>query len=228
MRRASFDFCKVFQQYKEEMLCNCLRAGELDNAQKILCQLIDSFESKSHLNPNNIMMFNINLYTDLMRFAHEQHLPASFIVRYSDIAPSVNGIKSLEKSSSFFGEMVYSIGDAMEQSRRNRINRYYDTIVEYIEANYSRNEMSLELASAEMNISVSYINQILKSQEDKTFNQRLTEARMAKACELLKETNMKIQDVAMAVGYSGSNYFVRSFKALTGVTPGKYREGSWQ
>ena len=42
--------------------------------------------------------------------------------------------------------------------------------------------------------------------------------------KLLKKTNLNISDVAMLVGYTDSNSFIRAFKKLCGITPGNYRK----
>ena len=123
--------------------------------------------------------------------------------------------------------MIREIIETTALSRQSRQDRRLEEIHEYIENNYAREELSLELASREMNISGTSINQILRAREDTTFTQQLVKTRIARACELLKNTDMKVQEIALAVGYSGANYFVRSFKAAMGVTPGKYKEGNY-
>ena len=41
---------------------------------------------------------------------------------------------------------------------------------------------------------------------------------------MIKNTDMKIWDIAEAVGYTSDTSFRRAFKRITGVTPGEYRE----
>ena len=52
----------------------------------------------------------------------------------------------------------------------------------------------------------------------------LANLRMEKAKELLRETNMLIGDITLAVGYEDAHVFRRRFKQYTGMTPGQYRE----
>lgn len=46
---------------------------------------------------------------------------------------------------------------------------------------------------------------------------------MEKAKELLRDTDLKVNEIAAEVGYQPS-YLIRVFKKNTGVTPGQYRE----
>ena len=53
----------------------------------------------------------------------------------------------------------------------------------------------------------------------------VTQHRMTKAKELLRESDMKINEIAESVGYQPS-YFIRIFKKTEGMTPGQYRENA--
>ena len=49
--------------------------------------------------------------------------------------------------------------------------------------------------------------------------------RLSKACELLKETDLPIGEIAGLVGVSDYNYFSKIFKRSFGVSPREYRKG---
>ncbi|WP_159886871.1 AraC family transcriptional regulator [Paenibacillus puerhi] len=51
----------------------------------------------------------------------------------------------------------------------------------------------------------------------------LTELRMDKAKPLLKDSDIMINEIALLVGYQPS-YFIRLFKKLEGITPGRFRD----
>lgn len=52
----------------------------------------------------------------------------------------------------------------------------------------------------------------------------LTKMRMSRAMELLSSTNMPIEKIAAAVGFSDTSYFSRVFKKHCGITATGYRE----
>lgn len=43
------------------------------------------------------------------------------------------------------------------------------------------------------------------------------------ACELLSDLKMSVYEISNELGFSGSNNFIRSFRRMTGLTPGEYR-----
>ena len=53
--------------------------------------------------------------------------------------------------------------------------------------------------------------------------QYLAQWRMQRACSLLRETNAKVLEVGMDVGYESEAAFSRAFKRIVGVSPGAWR-----
>jgi len=49
--------------------------------------------------------------------------------------------------------------------------------------------------------------------------------RIEVACQLLKQTEKSVTDIAFEVGFNSSKYFSTVFKQATKITPRDYREG---
>ena len=48
---------------------------------------------------------------------------------------------------------------------------------------------------------------------------------MSQAAWLLRNTALRVEDIAVSVGYENSSYFHRLFAARFGLSPKKYRDG---
>lgn len=57
------------------------------------------------------------------------------------------------------------------------------------------------------------------------FNDYLNETRLAAGLELLQYSNLNVKEVAAAVGFHSSSYFIARFKERYGIAPGKARNG---
>ena len=73
-----------------------------------------------------------------------------------------------------------------------------------------------------------YINKkqlysLFKKAFNKTFHRYVDEKRMALAVALLKNTELRVVDVAEKCGYGDYNHFIQTFKKQTGITPLKFR-----
>lgn len=51
----------------------------------------------------------------------------------------------------------------------------------------------------------------------------VSQQRVEKAKQLLVDTMQSVSDIAMEVGYSDPSYFIKVFKQVEGITPGRYR-----
>ena len=85
-------------------------------------------------------------------------------------------------------------------------------------------DLSLDALSKELDISPYYFSKLFKEETGSNFVEYLTNLRMDRAKELLKDENRSMKEICMEVGYSDPNYFSRIFKKNLGVTPTEYRE----
>ena len=56
-----------------------------------------------------------------------------------------------------------------------------------------------------------------------SFSELLLDLRLKKSMELLRLTDMRINDIAAKAGYNDVSYFISIFKKCTGVTPKEWR-----
>ena len=75
-----------------------------------------------------------------------------------------------------------------------------------------------ELASL-MFLTVPYLSKLISQYFGKSFKELLLEERLARAEELILNTDIPIGDVIASVGYENKSYFCREFKSKYGTTP---------
>ena len=95
---------------------------------------------------------------------------------------------------------------------------------QYIHNNYG-NDLSLDILSEEIHLSPRYLSALFIEEEGIGINRYIKNIRMQKARELLLETNLKVSDICLKVGYSNLSYFCKTFLENFGVTPDKFRNG---
>lgn len=99
-------------------------------------------------------------------------------------------------------------------------------ILDFIQNEYSNNDLSLSYVADRFYITPNYLSAFFKEHVGDTFLNYLTEFRIQKAKNMLKETEDAINVVAKKVGYASANTFIRTFKKIEKMTPGEYRERS--
>lgn len=96
------------------------------------------------------------------------------------------------------------------------------SVLRYIEKNYAEGSFS-QLCDA-LHYDPSSLSREIKRKTGKTFTQLIQEKRMTQTTFLLKNTRMKIDVIAHAVGYENTAYFYRLFTETFGKTPKDYRD----
>lgn len=96
--------------------------------------------------------------------------------------------------------------------------------INYIQANYYNN-LNINHISEKLEVTSSYLSKILKKETGLSFIDFLTNTRIEKATQIMKDQSVKIYDVAELVGYSNQHYFCRAFKKIMGVSPTEYKRG---
>lgn len=94
-------------------------------------------------------------------------------------------------------------------------------VLEYIEENYRDGELK-DLAQI-LNYDVFWLSKEIKKVSGNTFSELLQLKRLNQAAYLLNNTNMKVIDISMAVGYENVSYFHRIFFNHFGMSPRSYR-----
>ena len=94
-------------------------------------------------------------------------------------------------------------------------------VLRYIEDNYRNG--SLSEAAEILHYDLYWLSREIKRKTGRNYTDFVQDKRLSQAVFYLTNTNMKISDIAIAVGYDNTSYFHRLFSARYGVSPKKYR-----
>jgi AraC-like DNA-binding protein len=106
--------------------------------------------------------------------------------------------------------------DAAELQRRSRELSILKAIAE---------ALNREEIAGHVGISADYLTDCFRQELGITPVTYLNRYRLRQARELLENTDLKITQIALAVGFSESAHFTRTFQREMGVSPRAYRRG---
>lgn len=133
------------------------------------------------------------------------------IIKLSSIKETIQWVRSIEKGVFYF----------LLNKDKIHNNKIITTAKKYVNENIYRT-INLNEIAAILNISSGYFSTIFKQIAGINFIDYVTEVKIEKAKELLKETNYKIYEIAQMTGYENAYYFSKVFKKVTGSTPKEY------
>ena len=92
----------------------------------------------------------------------------------------------------------------------------------YIEE-HADEELSLTKVAKMVNISANHLSEKFKEVTGVNFVEYIARIRFKNACELLGNANLRISEIAFAVGFQSLSQFNRVFKKLARKSPSRYR-----
>jgi two-component system response regulator YesN len=115
------------------------------------------------------------------------------------------------------------INEGLTNHNKENVETVIAKAQDYIHNNYHK-DLSMEEVAELIDLSISHFCMLFKQVSGYTFLEYLTKIRMDKAKYILKNSNVKVYQVAPLVGYQDPRYFTQVFKKITGMTPSEFRE----
>jgi len=108
-------------------------------------------------------------------------------------------------------------------NRKSRNTELKEKIIAYIDENYGDVNLGVASIAEKLGINASYLSYFFKEQTSRNLTDYIREVRLREAEKLLKDSKLKISEIAERVGYGNTNTFIRVFKKDRGITPGECR-----
>lgn len=97
-------------------------------------------------------------------------------------------------------------------------------VCSYIDSHLAKASLSIGELSEVACLAPTYLSALFRKKTGNTISSYIQEARLNKACELLKNPAYKQYEIAEMVGYDDAKYFAKAFKKKMGLTPSEYRD----
>lgn len=112
-----------------------------------------------------------------------------------------------------------SIRESTGKNDRKIVNK----IIQYLKEHIYEYDISLNKVADVFNIPTYHISRIFKETNGIGFKEYVVGIKMEKAKNLLKDS-VSVTEISEMMGYTSLSNFIRSFKAVEGITPAQYRK----
>ena len=96
------------------------------------------------------------------------------------------------------------------------------SVLRYIEEHYA--DGSLTEIAAHLHYELPSLSRLIRRGTGKNYTELLQEKRLSQAAWLLRNTERKVDEISLSVGYENISYFHRLFAARFGQSPKRYRD----
>ncbi|MCR4902756.1 MAG: AraC family transcriptional regulator [Butyrivibrio sp.] len=223
-------YSEIYKRYDmEKRFLSMIRNGDVENIFSAFKEMAySSKQDKSVMEMQRYYTFGANmaiLRALSRKAAEESGLSVITIDTITQKYVQLASAKlTVDEQTRLMNEMITELTDAVHKHRLS-IGNYSSSIqqvIEYIDLHLSE-EITLIKLSDTVNLSVSRLSAIFKSETGDTIMSFVAKQRCKKAANLLKETNYPISEISSFVGYTDNNYFVKVFKKIYNATPSEYR-----
>ncbi|WP_192575395.1 AraC family transcriptional regulator [Butyrivibrio fibrisolvens] len=227
------NYSEIYRRYdQEKQFLSMIRNGDTKN-------ILSAFEKMS--SPEVLSVFSkesLNYYASgyglailkaLSRKAAEESGLSVITIdeitqKYTQLSSATN---NADLQTRYQIDMIVELTKAVHNHRLS-LDKYslsIQRVLEYISLHLG-DHISNENLSANANMSISHLAKVFKKETGVTMTEYIALLRCKKAANLLKKTNLPIQEISSYVGYSDNNYFVKVFRKNYGMTPTEFRRNA--
>ncbi len=213
----------------EERLMKAVSAGQADQA-AIVYSRFSSRQMERRTTPplrdtkNYFVVFN----TLLRKAAEYGHVHPLYIDELSSqLAKQIEAAPSTEALTSLGPKMVRSYCQLVQDFSLRGHSHLISKLLIHIDADLAA-DLSLSALAKMLNVNSSYLSALFKKELGSTLTEYVSKRRVTYAKFLLETSSLQIQTIAQHCGIPDVNYFTRTFKRYTGVTPKEYRSAQHQ
>ena len=130
-----------------------------------------------------------------------------------------------------FCAMIYRICDAVLDNSadmptigvKERSSEYFEKLMNLLSEHY-KEQRNVEFYAEKMHISSKHLSRVIRNFTGKSVHQWIDEFVALEIKNLLKYSNMSIQQISYALNFPNPSFMGQYFKRITGMTPGEYKK----
>jgi two-component system response regulator YesN len=210
----------------EARLMNFTKSGDYDQAAELLDYIYDTNINTDFMTPElgKCLFYDIagtllktlnSLNIEYETLFQKGSTPLARLANCSTIEEMHGETKSYYQSVC---EFIQSI------QRTGHRDRLLDAIIEYVSQSYDDSMISLSSISDHFHITPQYLSTFFKKHSGQNLIDYIAQLRIDKAKLLMHDKTLNLTRIALEIGYTNDVSFIRVFKKLEGITPGKFRD----
>ena len=214
------------KEIDQQHICNFLSNGAIDEIDRFIDQLLQSAGE----GPVTLSLY-CRYLTMTVYFATVKYLDSIGCRADSfwslELQPNDN-VSTPEEARRYMRQVICQAIELRDHESKKQQRDLLTQAIRFIDQNYSDESISLERVARTVNVSPNYFSAIFSQEVGQTFIEYLTNKRIDEAKRMLRQTDKRSSEVAVAVGYKDPHYFSFVFKKVSGCTPNEYRRENRQ
>ncbi|WP_078408605.1 response regulator [Priestia abyssalis] len=202
-----------------------IQTGEIRVFEEIIQNLLKEFQESRTLSLRQLLHFEKEYQVMSHRWLKKYEVPyfvTDHVEKQIDLFFDQQGTFQLEQYTNRKKREIALFLKIVKRHSPQKNKNVIAEIEQYLQANFNRDVKLQEIADR-FYLSREYISRKFKQEFNENISDYLVKIRMNKAKSLLKNSQLKIYEIANMIGYQDDKYFRKVFKKIEGITPNEYR-----
>lgn len=213
----------------EKQLIYTISVGDENKSMDLVKLLFKTTFDSDGLSIEAIQSFKCCIVATMMRILSNVKDGSAHMDSIKDIKERLLLMMNINKPNEIYEMLSVLVKDFCAVKREDNkqprdVTLNVEKIIDYIDTNYFDVNLNISQIARHFGLHPDYITRIFKKDKGILISDYINETRIKKAKNYLRSTNMKISEIAVAVGIENLQTFNRIFKKNVGITPGNYRK----
>ncbi|MCP1103369.1 two-component system response regulator YesN [Aequitasia blattaphilus] len=135
----------------------------------------------------------------------------------------IHNYGSARETFEYLKEVIRNTFEVLKKEKDSQDKKPIKQAKKFIIENLDQ-PISLEIVSDKVGFNTAYFSTLFKRETGDTFSEYLTNCRMEKAKEFLRDTSIPIAVICQKVGYNDVKHFTKKFTKYASLKPNEYRK----
>jgi two-component system response regulator YesN len=215
----------IHAEVREEIYLSLMEAieeNDSDNMSQVIDIMFEEFQMKL-LAPESIETSIKRCVLSAMKTIRGMEGNEQQLSKLQPMLNLHNSCLTLYQLKELFIEFVSEASDYIFTLRKQNVKSDIHKVKSYIEVHYHEN-ISLKSIAHTFFMNPVYMGQLFKKTYGMYFKEFLLQIRINESKKLLRQTNLRVYEIAEKVGFRSADYFVTQFEKLEHMTPTDYRK----
>lgn len=215
---------KIYTPELSRHLLDAIVEGEEENIRKYYQGCISRIDAIQNRCPSMLYDFVRAVQDGITQYIQGSQLDRteldSRLTRLSEVLDHRCTEKELTEGALL---IILELSQLISRQRYLEYSKPIRSARKYIDEHYME-QISLDELAEMVHLSSSYLSTVFKEETGLGFSDYLINCRISAAKELLRKTDMRLPEIAEAIGYKDPKHFGKLFKKVAGIKPTDFRK----
>ncbi|PYI51522.1 helix-turn-helix domain-containing protein [Paenibacillus flagellatus] len=208
----------------EVQLVNSVKSGDAEHVGKLLDNLFEMNFHSGGMTPELGKCLFFNIVSTFLKIINASNLdPDALLGRDFDPVKQLFGCGTAEEMHAETKRLYDTLARSFQTDASDHSKQLLHDMMSFVERNLSDANLGLTMIADQFGMTPQYVSSFFKKTSGHNLIDHITRSRIEMAKRLMERSELTNAQLAQMVGYTNDVVFIRAFKKLEGVTPGKYR-----